>query len=77
MDPNTGQIYELQNEEEKKNLEKKLGHRVIPLTDKQAKELKPLSNRRRKALLSGGPCICGSGKSFKKCCWRKYQKKFG
>lgn len=32
---------------------------------------KPMSKRRRKRLLKGGACICGSKKSFKKCCARR------
>jgi len=74
MDIETGQIYTISNEEALRKIEAELGHKLVPLTDIQAKELKPLSNRMRKRLLSGGPCICGSGKSFKKCCWKKYQK---
>ena len=74
MDIETGEIYEISSDDELRRLADKLGHQLVPLTEEHAKELAPLSNRMRKRLLSGGFCICGSGKSFKKCCWRKYQK---
>lgn len=76
MDPRTGEIYEIQNKEILKRLEDKFGM-LVPLTKEQHDELMPLSKRKRKALLNGMSCICGSGKSFKKCCWRKYQKRKG
>lgn len=74
MDPRTGEIYDVPNETIFKKLEDKHGP-LVPLTEKQAKELKPLSNRERKRLLKGWACPCGSRKSFKKCCWKKYQKR--
>jgi len=72
MDPRTGDIYRF-DDEQKDFYEKVTKRKLVPLTEKQAKELKPLSNRRRKALLAGMQCPCGSGKSFKKCCWKKYK----
>lgn len=75
MDPKTGDIHYFENEEEKEELEKQLGRSLISLTEKQAKELQPLSKRKRKALLNGMSCPCASGKSFKKCCGKKYTKK--
>ena len=76
MDAKTGTIFENLDEIRKKFIQKKIGRKLIPLTDKQVKELKPLSKRRRKFLLKGKACICGSKKSFKKCCWKKYKKKY-
>lgn len=75
MDLDTGKIYNNLTEQMKLEKEKLLGHKLVPLTEKQAKELKPLSKRERKRLMSGGPCICGSGKSFKKCCIKQYKRK--
>jgi len=75
MNPDTGEIYENLTELDKNNIEKKSENKLIPLTEKQVTELKPLSNRKRKWLMKNGVCICGSGKSFKKCCWKKYSKK--
>jgi len=74
MDINTGKIYEVENEDHLKKLEVDLNTKLVPLTEKQAKNLKPLSNRKRKFLMKKGDCICGSLKSFKKCCYRKYKK---
>jgi hypothetical protein len=73
MDPMTGKIYDISNDIEQNKIEKSIGRRLIPLTKEQAKKLKPLSNRRRKELLAGMQCPCASGKSFKKCCWKKYK----
>lgn len=46
--------------------------RLIPLTPKQYEELAPLGAKQRKGYMRNKPCICGSGKKFKKCCWHKY-----
>ena len=73
MDVRTGNIYDLSGNAEREEVESKLGRKLAPLTEKQAAELRPLSKRRRKALLAGMACPCASGKSFKKCCWRKYR----
>lgn len=75
MDPRTGEIYDIENNEQLQKIQQKLGRELIPLTEKQAKELKPLSKRRRKFLLNGRPCPCGSRKSFKKCHGKKYLKR--
>lgn len=75
MDPRTGEILRFENEDAMKFYEKKIGRNLIPITEEQVKVLKPLSKRRRKALLAGMSCPCASGKSFKKCCWKKYQRK--
>lgn len=73
MDIQTGKIYDVTGPDHLSKLENALGRKLVSLSENQAKELIPLSKRRRKFLLSGKPCICGSGKSFKKCCWRKYK----
>lgn len=74
MDVNTGTIYQVNGESELKKIETTLGTKLVPLTKKQAEELIPLSKRRRKFLMKKGSCVCGSGKSFKKCCLKKYLK---
>ena len=73
MDPRTGEIYDIPNRSAREMLEAHYGE-LVPLTEQQAGELRPLSKRERKRLLAGYPCVCGSGKNFKKCCWKKYQK---
>ena len=74
MDPQTGKIYRDLSPRKLRKLEKDLGRQLVPLTDAQANELQPLSNRMRKRLLGGYPCLCASGKSFKKCCQKRYEK---
>lgn len=74
MDLTTGEIHKFASTEERIAFQKTLGRELFPLTEKQAKKLEPLSKRRRKKLLAGMSCPCASGKSFKKCCWKKYQK---
>ena len=74
MDLKTGEVHYFKNEKERKIFESTIGRKLVPLTEKQAKKLEPLSNRRRKALLAGMKCPCASGKSFKKCCWKKYKR---
>jgi len=78
MNPNTGEIYML-SDEDFRSLERnhgfipeREGQKLIPLTDRQHEELKPLGAAQRKGFMRNQPCICGSGKKFKKCCWNKY-----
>ena len=73
MDSRTGEIYNFESENQLKAKEVELKRKLIPLTDKQAKILTPLSKRKRKFLMRHGSCVCGSGKSFKKCCLKKYK----
>lgn len=68
MHKDTGEIFSVDNIEHLKQLQVKHNNRLIPLTEKQVKILKPLSRRKRKWLMKNGSCPCGSGKSFKKCC---------
>jgi uncharacterized protein YecA (UPF0149 family) len=74
MDVDTGEIHRFETYDLLKKFEKKHNKKLVPLTEKQVKKLQPLSKRRRKALLRGMPCPCASGKSFKKCCWKKYKR---
>ena len=41
------------------------------LTNKEAKTLGSETPKKRKNWMRNKPCICGSGKKFKKCCWSK------
>ena len=78
MDCNTGKIYELQQAEAREmaeelhELEKEAGRRLAPLSERQHEELKPMGNIQRKGYMRNQPCVCGSGKKFKRCCWSKY-----
>lgn len=73
MDCKTGFIYENLYPEEVEQIERDLGRKLVPLKEKEVKKLKPLSKRKRKWLMKNGVCPCGSKKSFKKCCWKKYK----
>jgi hypothetical protein len=35
-------------------------------------ELDDIAVPRRKTFMRNKPCLCGSGKKFKACCWSKY-----
>ncbi len=45
---------------------------LVPLTEDEYKELKPLTHRKRKNWMRNKQCKCGSGIKFKKCCWSKF-----
>lgn len=48
------------------------GEAFIPLTEDLASELLPLSRKVRKNTMRNKPCICGSGRKFKRCCWGRF-----
>jgi hypothetical protein len=75
MNPDTGEILRFSNDTARKFYEERTKTKLVPLTEKQANQMKPLSNRERKRLLAGYPCPCGSGKNFKKCCIKKYGRR--
>jgi uncharacterized protein YecA (UPF0149 family) len=68
MHKDTGEMFEVNDEDHLKQLQVRYNNRLLPLTEKQAKVLKPMSRRKRKWLMKHGSCPCGSGTSFKKCC---------
>lgn len=72
MDSKTGQIYKLDSEEARR-LNKETKRRLIPLTESENIELTSMANKTRKNWMRNRPCICGSGKKFKRCCWSKYE----
>jgi len=80
MDSNTGDIYRIDIDGAEEDLQRELqaisknyeGRRQIPLTEKQYNKLEPMTNKNRKGWMRNQPCVCGSGKKFKKCCWYKY-----
>jgi uncharacterized protein YecA (UPF0149 family) len=78
MNPNTGEIHRL-HDAEIASLERardahieRMGERLAPLTERQHQELRPLGAAQRKGYMRNQPCVCGSGKKFKACCWDKY-----
>lgn len=76
MDCNTGEIYRFENAAELEKAQERLmreeGRKLLPLDEKLASELEPMGARQRKGYMRNKPCVCGSGKKFKKCCWSKY-----
>ena len=46
---------------------------MMPLTEDEVRVLTPLNASNRKAWMKNKPCVCGSAKKFKRCCWSKYQ----
>jgi len=72
MDPRTGEIHHFELPEDLKNKEKELERLLIPLTQDQVKTLEPMGAKQRKGWMRNHPCVCGSGKKFKKCCWDKF-----
>lgn len=71
MDCNTGKLYEL-TAKELEAFETNLNRPLAPLTKRQHKKLTPMNAPKRKNYMRNQPCVCGSGKKFKKCCWGNY-----
>lgn len=72
MDCSTGQIHRFADIAAKEKLEEQTGTKLLELSEKQAQDLEPLSPTKRKGAMRNAPCVCGSGKKFKKCCWDNY-----
>ena len=68
MDCNTGKIYTLTEKEASAFAEAK-GRALVALTETQHERLKPMGEPKRKNYMRNQPCVCGSGKKFKRCCW--------
>ena len=77
MDCNTGKIHEISDEEMKswrEGAERQFNEerKMVSLTEDEAGELKPMTGEKRKGWMRNKPCVCGSGKKFKRCCWNKF-----
>lgn len=50
---------------------------LMPIPKDELETIINMNRTQRKNWMRNKPCICGSGKKFKKCCWSKYnnQKK--
>lgn len=55
--------------EKKLEVEKKRGQELKEYQEKVIQS----SSRARKNKMRNKPCLCGSGKKFKVCCWNKYK----
>ena len=76
MNPNTGEISEISEkhwEDLTQSFQRGLASfgDMIPLTERKRIMLEQLSPEKRKGWMRNKPCLCGSGKKFKKCCWNK------
>jgi len=73
MDTNNGTIRHLLDDE--KDMEAKslfLEKALVEIeSDDELKSLKRMSKPRRINKMRNKPCVCGSGKKFKKCCWNE------
>jgi uncharacterized protein YecA (UPF0149 family) len=72
MDVKTGAIYEGAAAEIMRRELEQDGRQLLPLSEREHEELKPLGARHRKNKMRNKPCVCGSGKKFKRCCWSAY-----
>lgn len=63
MSPETGHVGPMDDEH------------TIPLSKDDVRETKAMTGLQRKNWMRNKPCICNSGKKFKRCCWSKYAPK--
>jgi uncharacterized protein YchJ len=66
-----GNLYRL-TAEEQQEMERMHNRPLIPLEENEYRELEPMTRGQRKNSMRNKPCLCGSGKKFKKCCWSSY-----
>jgi len=72
-----GNIHHFMSEEELNDWEKeqqKLNQPFIRVFRDDLLKVKRMNKERRKGWMRNQPCICGSNKKFKKCCWDKFDK---
>lgn len=67
-----GHLYRDLDEKERERIEGELGKPLIPMSEEEYESLKDAEPVKRKNWMRNKPCVCGSGKKFKKCCWSKY-----
>lgn len=68
----TGEIISLPEDLEKSELMMK-ENKLVPLTKEEVNILEPMSKVKRKNWMRNRPCVCGSKKKFKVCCWGYYK----
>jgi uncharacterized protein YecA (UPF0149 family) len=66
-----GNLYQL-TDQERRDMERMHNKPLIPIEGSEYRELEPMTRGRRKNTMRNKPCLCGSGKKFKKCCWSNY-----
>ncbi len=68
----TGLMLEFPNDRElTKALEE--NRHLAPITEVQQRAMVEMPTDRRKGYMRNQPCVCGSGKKFKRCCWSIYK----
>lgn len=72
MDVKTGNIYAGEVARIMQRQLEQQGRQLLPISEREHKELKPLGAKHRKNRMRNKPCICGSGKKFKRCCWSAF-----
>ena len=60
------------DEDEFPSIAQQLQDGLVPMTNDDLRETVNMNKTKRKNWMRNKPCICGSGKKFKKCCWYKY-----
>ena len=70
MDCKTGALYRFDYEQRRMMEEE--GKKLLPLSASEVQELEHLTPAKRKNNMRNKPCVCGSGKKFKRCCWSSY-----
>jgi uncharacterized protein YecA (UPF0149 family) len=71
MNIDTGRIHHFEDEDALE-ASRKMGERLVEISEHEERTLTPMSNGRRKNWMRNQPCPCKSGKKFKKCCWSKH-----
>lgn len=66
-----GNLYRF-TDEELSQIESEQRRSLIPLSERQYAEFEPMTKAERKNNMRNKPCLCGSGKKFKKCCWSTF-----
>lgn len=64
MDCRTGEIVQKTEDIEDSKL--------VPIEERDLEVIKDMTPFARKNWMRNKPCICKSGKKFKRCCWNKY-----
>lgn len=44
----------------------------VAIDEQEVPKVRRMNKNKRKAWMRNKPCVCGSGRKFKKCCWHKY-----
>ncbi|MGY3571940.1 SEC-C metal-binding domain-containing protein [Vibrio paucivorans] len=77
LDCRTGRLVEIVGTQAEREalmcaFEKHNRHPLLELTQEQLEELTPLEGYKRKGRMRNKPCVCGSDKQFKDCCWGNF-----